>query len=153
MYSAELQNVLRESGWTPERRCDVSTWIEVLAQEGYAPLLEATAILRNFATLRLYPAARRRERWAAPFSLVFDPLTASGDFSRVREYQDRLHLQFFPIAYTCVHGPLFLADNHKIYADVDLLNPLARSFEQLLQRLLLNHTNELEAAHRDRTAI
>jgi SUKH-3 immunity protein of toxin-antitoxin system len=49
--SPETTGILREAGWSAERRVDVSGWITDLAREGTTALPAAEAILSNFGGL------------------------------------------------------------------------------------------------------
>src|ERR1700704_5971511 len=49
--SAEAESVLRNAGWSPSRKVDISAWVEALRSEGNEVSPLAEAILRRFGGL------------------------------------------------------------------------------------------------------
>lgn len=72
MFSDKVQEYLQQSGWTPDRKIDVTPYEEALRKEGYEIFPALREFLSNFGGLKLEDSALYRD-------LDFNPIEASQD--------------------------------------------------------------------------
>jgi hypothetical protein len=96
-FSAEVEEVLREAGWTPTRHASAVQWVDPLVKVGYTPLLIATQILENLGGLAITPPSSEANVFF-PSEIIFDPVyAASSEFDRVKKWQEEYDLLLFPL--------------------------------------------------------
>lgn len=99
-FSAEVQEILRASGWTPDHRAAVSGWLQELEEAGFSPSPLATELLEALGGIKVVP---RQGEGCAFFSaaITFDPLLeASADYEDLLEWADEYSLTLFPVGLT-----------------------------------------------------
>jgi len=103
---AETSAVLVAAGWTRERQVDVTGWIRSLGSEGYTFSPTAIAAVTNLGGL-VVPAPRATDRQSfAPYGFRFDPILMSGEYGRVRRWEERLGTALSPLGE--ITGPSYL---------------------------------------------
>ena len=137
MLSHEIQSVLRQQGWSPERRVPITDWIAQLRSEGYVVSPEAETILQNFGGLTIVPVKQPDDVYGAGV-IRFDPvLAASGEFDRVDFLQKQLGRTLTPLG-EVGQGILLLADDGQVLDVWDNESAeYGNSFEDALQSTLL----------------
>src|SRR5437762_13830514 len=119
MFLGRLQSVLRDSGWTPERRVDITAWIDALTEEGYRFSQGAQAILSNFGGLEIIPAVSPTDAYAAG-AILFDPVVAaSGELDRIEYWEQQLGVTLSPLAEIAGQDILLLAQDGRVFAAWD----------------------------------
>lgn len=71
-------SALRQAGWYPERRIEVSADIRTLEMQGYIPSPAATAFLESFRGLRIGPAREEGPNFVNGEPFFVDALGAGG---------------------------------------------------------------------------
>jgi len=90
MLSQEVQAVLRQQGWSPERKVSTRDWVAQLVGVGYTVLPQAESILQNFGILEITPVRTPNDAFA-PQVVRFDPVTeVLSEVERIEFWQERL---------------------------------------------------------------
>jgi len=103
--------ILQEQGWYPERRHDISRWLDLLSQEGYICFKYAEEVLKSFGGIFVNDSGDDFHK-GATFS--FDPLTASGEFDRLEHFQAIANEELYPIG-EMVQAIAYVGKSKNIY--------------------------------------
>src|SRR5581483_3074105 len=96
MLSQEVQAVLRQQGWSPERKVSTRDWVAQLVGVGYTVLPQAQSILQNFGGLEITPVRTPNDAFA-PEVIRFDPVTeVLSEVERIEFWQERLAQKLTP---------------------------------------------------------
>lgn len=138
---AELEEVLRHSGWAPDRIVSVDYWLTKLKDEGFTPLQGATRILSNFGGLRIDPPPRPGALFLLE-SIVFDPvLAASGEYDRVARWQELYERLLFPLARSGDESIILYSDKDEIVEGwCKHFNLLGHSIDDALRLMVFART-------------
>ncbi|WP_211766098.1 SUKH-3 domain-containing protein [Kutzneria sp. CA-103260] len=125
-----MERALRQAGWTPGRRIDVTTWISMLEQAGYEMHDTALRVWAEFGNLRI----RSSEGCDPPSNLMIDPADGCIDsVEECRTLSDNLSMRYFPLGmwsnqFRCYIG----ADSSVVAASVDTIWRLGPTFADAL---------------------
>src|SRR5580704_5175703 len=111
MFSPSTVEILRNAGWTPTRRVNALPWIDISAREGFNPHFLASELLSNLRGLVIQPP--RAER------IYFDPIIASGEFDRVREWQNLCKANLFLLGEVLSNFILLIDEFEKVCVGFD----------------------------------
>jgi hypothetical protein len=91
-----VMSVLSRFGWTPDRTCDVNTWIKDRETVGFVSFPLAELVLANLGGLTVKLPGSLTGLEVAPIEVVeFDPTLVSFDSTRV--WQNETGLRLFPL--------------------------------------------------------
>jgi len=138
MLSQEVQAVLRQQGWSPDRKVPITDWVAQLRSEGYTVSPEGEAILQNFGGLEITPAKRSDDAYAAG-AICFDPvLAATGEFERVDFWQKHLGQKLTPLGELEGQSILLLTENGRVFYEWgNEIGECGESFEDALELTLV----------------
>ena len=92
----EVEQVVRQAGWTPTRCVSTARWVNRLVHEGYTPLPGAERILQNFGGLEIVPPTGESNLFF-PSRISFDPVHAATIAGlAIRDGEGRVLAQFGP---------------------------------------------------------
>jgi hypothetical protein len=113
-FSPEVEGVLREAGWTPERRVEVDGLVAPFATEGLRPHRAAIDFLAEFAGLDIQIRGPGVTRAREPFEL--DPSLCEGEEGRFADWGQEIGHELFPIG-ELDNGRYFLGidENGEVY--------------------------------------
>jgi len=109
-FTDEVDRVLREAGWTPDRKIDAELWLTAFEAEGLHRHSIAVGFLGEFGGLAVNISGPGISRAREPFE--FDPMLCLGEGDRFLEWGQELNRSIFPVG---VHdgGRFFLGiDEH-----------------------------------------
>jgi hypothetical protein len=137
-FCEEVDAVLRQSGWTPERSVDISQWTDPLVKEGYEFHPTAETILKNLGGLRIIPP-HNEDNLFFPSEILFDPFyAASGELDRVEAWQAQCRTNLAPLGEYHPSYLLLSAPGGKIYgAREKRIYLLGDSIEKALELRIL----------------
>jgi SUKH-3 immunity protein len=133
--SPAVLDLLRASGWHPDRYVAVDAWNAVLSAEGYHLSATAEGVLSALGGLRVKPAFSGEYA----HDLLFEPeLAGSGAYDIAEEFEARYGQRFYPIAEWISNACVFLGEHGKTvsYDDIERLD-IADTFPEALDVLLL----------------
>jgi hypothetical protein len=114
--SPEAEAVLRAAGWTPDRRVDITGWVEGLSRDGIEVFPHTEAILRNFGRLRLGHKLRGGPS-RQDFSV--DPTTWLGEDEHIRDIETAIGRRLNPLGETMGAALLGVLDDGAVIAEMD----------------------------------
>ncbi|MGY3202187.1 SUKH-3 domain-containing protein [Streptomyces sp. TE5632] len=134
-FSTEAEQLLRDVGWRPERKVDISSWRTQLEAGGYRMHESAEAFLSEFGGLAFDISGPGISCACEPFEL--DPTLADGEHDRFTEWGEEVGRSLFPIG-EGDQGRYFLAidETGEIYLVADWVASLG-THVQALEGLLL----------------
>jgi SUKH-3 immunity protein of toxin-antitoxin system len=138
----EVEAVLRECGWTPDRRVPTEQWNEPLLQKGLPCFPAALRILENFGGLIVDPPGRERPQFPLE-RMMFDPIFAAwGYLGWIAQLQERYRLRFFPVAENGNERMLLVSDCGRVFrlSGGSLFDCFGESLEEAVERLVLAHS-------------
>lgn len=92
--SFEAEAILRASGWSPDRKIDVSAWVERLRRDGNRVFPVAVSILESFGALRLNHAA---SGGSSRYDFEINPTYWYGERERVADIEAILASRLCPL--------------------------------------------------------
>ncbi|MGW2564173.1 SUKH-3 domain-containing protein [Streptomyces sp. NPDC001514] len=130
VWSAEVEAVLRGSGWHPGRSVDTAVWRERLEAEGFRVHSAAEEFLREFGGLTVDSGGPGITRAREAFEL--DPLLALGEDDRFGEWGEEIGRRLFPLG-ELDHGHAFLGldEQGELYVVADWLARFGRMPEAM----------------------
>jgi hypothetical protein len=139
MLSQEVQAVLRQQGWSPERKVSTRDWVAQLVGVGYTVLPKAESILQNFGGLEITPVKTPDDAFA-PQVVRFDPVTdVLSEVERIEFWKKQLAQKLTPLGvlYPC-EGILLLGENGQVFFEWgNIIVECGNSFEDALESTLL----------------
>ena len=125
LLSEETKKILRQYGWSPERKVDAKPFVDGLKAEGYVVFERAVEFLGQYGGLYLKMPQYRGSGWD---TLHFDAILAAGRIfiDNVWFYEGRVGEKLVPVgeAYNG-HYVLMLSESGKMYGAYDDLLRLA----------------------------
>ncbi|RSN60619.1 hypothetical protein DMH01_15075 [Amycolatopsis sp. WAC 04182] len=95
-FSAEVEHVLRSSGWEPGRQVDSAAWRDALEADGLVHMHEAAdRFLAEFGGLRVNLSGGGVSRAQEPFEL--NPADVESETDRFADWGAHLGMNLFPI--------------------------------------------------------
>lgn len=106
------------SGWTPQRRIDVTEWVSELRQQGYAISPAAISILESFGNLAVRPADVPDALWGAD-PIFFDPIeVGDGMYERFEGLEAETGHRMSPLAANSSGtSSLLILDDGRVVSD------------------------------------
>ncbi|WP_110944607.1 SUKH-3 domain-containing protein [Streptomyces niger] len=117
-FSPEVADVLRSSGWTPQRTVDTAQWTNAFEERGIQAHQAVRNFLAEFGGLNVDISGPGINCAREPFEL--EPLLCLGEEDRFSEWGEELGLQLFPLG-ELDQGRFFLGmdENGVIYLVAD----------------------------------
>ncbi|MFE1925966.1 SUKH-3 domain-containing protein [Streptomyces asoensis] len=114
IYPNQVEQVLRDAGWVPERRVNPETWLSAFEAEGLRRHAAVSAFLSEFGGLAVNISGSGVNRAREPFEL--DPSLCEGEGDRFLEWGEDVKRSIFPIG-VLDDGRFFLGidENSEIY--------------------------------------
>ncbi|MFC0006125.1 SUKH-3 domain-containing protein [Micromonospora siamensis] len=103
-FSPEVEAVLRQAGWFPQRRIDLGAW--QISMREFSWHAAATRFLQEFGGIRVEVSGPGVSCARVPFE--FDPELAVGEEERFAEFSEVFGRRFFPVG-ELGQGEFFLA--------------------------------------------
>jgi hypothetical protein len=113
MIPAELENVLRATGWKPDRKVSTSKWVETLRFHGFSVVAKAETALQEFGGLQVTPVRTASDTHATGI-VIFDPLLEA-ELDRVADWQEQLETHLTPIGQFAGQSCLLMAEDGSVY--------------------------------------
>ena len=105
-------NVLKKSGWCNGRKRDITSWIQVLSQEGYMVNDYAQSVLKELGDLQIRTSSDKNHFGV---TLHFNPVNAaSGEYDRMEIFNAAANEELFPIG-ECFDWIIFVGPSKKVY--------------------------------------
>jgi len=139
MLSQEVQAVLRQQGWSPERKVSTRDWVAQLVGVGYTVLPQAESILQNFGILEITPVRTPNDAFA-PQVVRFDPVTeVLSEVERIEFWQERLAQKLTPLGVLYPsEAILLLGENGQVFCEWgNIIGECGNSFEDALESTLV----------------
>ena len=139
MLSQEVQVVLRQQGWSPERKVSTRDWVAQLVSVGYTVLPKAESILQNFGGLEITPVKTPNDAYA-PDVIRFDPVTeVLSEVERIEFWQEQLAQKLTPLGMLYPsEAILLLGENGQVYCEWgNIIGECGNSFEDALESTLV----------------
>lgn len=95
VFPSQVDSVLREAGWWPERRVDVEPWLTAFEAEGVDRHALAGSFLGEFGGLAVNISGPGISRAREPFEL--DPMLCVGEGDRFLEWGEEIEKSIFPV--------------------------------------------------------
>ena len=139
-------DILRESGWSENRKHDISSWISVLSKEGYVSNEYAQLVLQEIGDLQIRTSGDK-EHFGV--SAHFNPvIAASGEYDRVELFNSVCNENLFPIG-ECFDWIIYVSESKKIYlGDWMSLSIAGNSIEYFLNNIF-NPQYKLEEVYKN----
>ncbi|RSS51710.1 hypothetical protein EF912_20305 [Streptomyces sp. WAC07061] len=133
--SPDLLRALRDAGWHPQRRVNISPWLDSLRQEGYLPNPQAEEILAALGGLVIEPINQSGPNFSNDEPFNFDPISAgSGQRALASEIEGALGGQYFPIGEWLSFSSVFIeADGKVVAAGLGWIWDMGSTFEDALE--------------------
>lgn len=139
-----VRALLAEFGWSRTRRCDPSSWIGALSQEGYKAFPYAISILENFGGIKIVPE-RKKLGNGFPGDVIFDPTEVAGEFDRVDFIESKVEEEVFPLGMVFGQWFLYVGASEKIYmAGRSSVFLLGNCLEDFLNNLIMGDREPIE---------
>ena len=130
--SPRVTEILAKAGWYPGRSVPISPFIP----DGFVPFREAETVLREFGGLHLGDCGAGVD--FARSDVEIDPRLADHLKAELAEHEQPLGARLLPLGEVHRgHGYLVIDERGRTYLLFDELSPLAPSFSQALESLLL----------------
>lgn len=105
-------NVLKTSGWNEGRTQNITTWIQILSEEGYIVNDYAKSILTELGNLQVRVSGDKNHLGA---TMHFNPVNAaSGEYDRMEIFNKASNEELFPIG-ECFDWIIYVSDSKKVY--------------------------------------
>lgn len=104
--------VLKKSGWSDGRKQDITSWVEILSEEGYIINDYAESVLKELGGLQIRTAGNENHLGV---TLHFNPVdAASGEYDRMEIFNAASNEELFPIG-ECYDWVIYVSERKKIY--------------------------------------
>jgi hypothetical protein len=124
--SAESQSVLRDAGWEPGRRVDISDWVRPFERAGIEAHEAARMFLSEFGGIAVSISGPGVNKAREPFEL--DPLLCYGEDDRFIDWSRQIERALFPIG-VLDSGRFFLGIDE--YSEIYLVETWIASFGRM----------------------
>ena len=105
-------NILLENGWDANRKVDISSWIDILSDEGYVINNYAFSVLQELGGIQIRVSGDKNHYGVC---MHFNPIdAASGEYDRMEIFNDASNDELFPIG-ECFDWVIYVASNKMIY--------------------------------------
>ncbi|MET9261289.1 SUKH-3 domain-containing protein [Amycolatopsis sp. NPDC004079] len=141
VFSPEVLEELRASGWTPSRDVDISSWVTALAPEGYRVSGVAAEALRSFGGLMLGPINVEGPNFSNDEPLNVDPVLAGfGHFALAEELSRELGDVWYPLGEWLSSSSVFVGESgHVVATGLGWIWELGESVEEAVEFALRAH--------------
>ncbi|WP_326681566.1 SUKH-3 domain-containing protein [Streptomyces sp. NBC_01237] len=95
IFSEEVNRVLREAGWTPDRQINAEPWLAAFESEGLQRNPVVSAFLAEFGGLAVHISGPGISRAREPFE--FNPMLCLGEEDRFLEWGEEIKKSIFPV--------------------------------------------------------
>ncbi len=139
MLPDSVQAVLRQEGWTPERRIPIQHWVSQLVNHGFSVLPEAESILENMGELQIIPTKTSNDAFLAE-ETHFDPIAeVISEFDVVAFWQEQLGTPLTPLGMLYPSESILLigANGHVYAAWGNIIWECGDSFADALENTLV----------------
>ena len=135
VFSASVLQVLNAAGWTPDRKINISAWVEELGPQGYNLSDVAAQSLRSFGGLELGPINMEGPNFGNDESLNIDPILAgSGHFALAEELSRELGDEWYPFGEWLSSSSVFIgASGHVVATGLGWIWELGTSIEDAIE--------------------
>ena len=104
--------VLKKSGWSDDRKQDITSWVEILSEEGYIINNYAESVLKELGGLQIGTSSNE---YHLGVTLHFNPVNAaSGEYDRMEIFNAASNEELFPIG-ECYDWVIYVSESKKIY--------------------------------------
>lgn len=104
--------VLKKSGWSDDRKQDITSWVEILSEEGYIINNYAESVLKELGGLQIRTSSNE---YHLGVTLHFNPVNAaSGEYDRMEIFNAASNEELFPIG-ECYDWVIYVSESKKIY--------------------------------------
>lgn len=142
--SPESTTILRQAGWSPERKVDISHWIAGLAREGTTAFPVAEAILSNFGGLTV---KHTDHHGSSRHSFDLNPSRWYRARDEIRDNEELVSDRLFPLGETEGAGMLaVLEDGRIIWAFVGCVALIGGNWREALDHLVLGKGKTVQLA-------
>ncbi|MBD5499409.1 MAG: hypothetical protein HDR11_16960 [Lachnospiraceae bacterium] len=133
LIDSYVLNLMKERGWSEDRRYDVKYWIDELSSEGYICFDYALEILESLGGLTFDVKDDGKHKGA---QFDFNPcFAANGEFDRLANFELLAREGLFPIGSMCA-AIVYVGRSKKVYwGDINKLYWAGNSIEDYLNRL------------------
>ncbi len=105
-------NVLKECGWSDNRKQDITSWIQVLSEEGYIINSYAQSVLKELGNLQIRTSGDKNHFGV---TLHFNPVNAAnGEYDRMEIFNEASNGELFPIG-ECFDWIVYVSNSKKVY--------------------------------------
>lgn len=125
--------ILRKSGWSDNRKQDITSWVEILSKEGYIINDYAEFVLKELGGLHIRTSGN--ENYSG-VTLRFNPVkAASGEYDRMEIFNAASYEELFPIG-ECYDWVIYVSESKKVYlGDWMSLSIAGDSIEEFLNNI------------------
>lgn len=126
-------NVLKESGWSDNRKQDINPWLQVLSEEGYKVNSYAQSVLKELGNLQIRVSSDKKHLGV---TLHFNPVNAaSGEYDRMEIFNEVSNDELFPIG-ECYDWIIYVSNSKKVYlGDWKSLSVAGNTIEDFLNNI------------------
>lgn len=104
--------ILKKSGWSDDRKQDITSWVEILSEEGYIINDYAESVLKELGGLQIRTSSNENHLGV---TLHFNPVNAaSGEYDRMEIFNAASNEELFPIG-ECYDWVIYVSESKKIY--------------------------------------
>lgn len=105
-------DVLKRSGWSDDRKQDITSWIKILSEEGYIVNDYAESVLKELGGLQIRTSSNENHLGV---TLHFNPVSAaSGEYDRMEIFNATSNEELFPIG-ECYDWVIYVSESKKVY--------------------------------------
>ena len=105
-------NVLKNSGWSDRRKQDITSWIQILSEEGYIVNEYAKSILIELGGLQIRASSNKNYLGV---TMHFNPVyAASGEYDRMEIFNQVSNEELFPIG-ECYDWVIYVSHSKRVY--------------------------------------
>ncbi len=141
-FSAFVENVLRNSGWFPDRNIGeiVDEWESELEKtSGWKMFPAAKEILQEFGEIKVNLRGAGETSAREPFEIF--PKRAMYEDDRFAEYEEELNTKLYPLGLaTGSHYFIAVAEDKRVFLLMDNLIFLGEAFDEALENLILGRS-------------
>ncbi len=138
-WAPKTERVLREAGWTPERRVSTEEWEKTLRESDAFEIHDAARdFLREFGGLSFDASGEGVTMAIAPFAI--DPLEGQWEADIYESMSEETGTNLYPIG-VMARRDLFLgmAEDGAVYCGRDSVGRFAESGDQALDKLIVGY--------------
>lgn len=105
-------NILKKSGWSDDREQDITSWIQILSEEGYIVNDYAQSVLKELGNLQIRTSSDKKHLGV---TLHFNPVNAaSGEYDRMEIFNAASNEELFPVG-ECYDWVIYVGASKKVY--------------------------------------